>query len=112
MVLKNWLKSHFIPFVDQTLAGQVGTCTRTTTLAYHLSASLYKATVSKNISQPHKGSGNENDVLQIKWATTWQNQQSDYAPSEDSDQTGRIDSDQLGHPPSLIIVFAVRSMGS
>ena len=35
-----------------------------------------------------------------KWATTWQNQQSDCAPSEDSDQPG--------HPPSLIRVFAVR----
>ena len=39
-----------------------------------------------------------------KWAATWQNQQSDCAPSEDSDQPG--------HPPSLIRVFAVRSMGS
>ena len=34
------------------------------------------------------------------WAATWQNQQSDCAPSEDSDQPG--------HPPSLIRVFAVR----
>ena len=33
------------------------------------------------------------------WATTWQNQQSDCAPNEDSDQPG--------HPPSLIRVFAV-----
>ena len=34
------------------------------------------------------------------WAATWQNQQSDCAPSEDSDQPG--------HLPSLIRVFAVR----
>ena len=34
------------------------------------------------------------------WAATWQNRQSDCAPSEDSDQPG--------HPPSLIRVFAVR----
>ena len=34
------------------------------------------------------------------WAATWQNQQSDCAPSEDSDQSG--------HPPSLIRVSAVR----
>ena len=34
------------------------------------------------------------------WAATWQNQQNDYAPSEDSDQPG--------HLPSLIRVFAVR----
>ena len=34
------------------------------------------------------------------WATTWHNQQNDCAPSEDSDQTG--------HPPSLVRVFAVR----
>ena len=33
-----------------------------------------------------------------------QNQQNDCAPSQDSDQSG--------HPPSLIWVFAVRSMGS
>ena len=33
-------------------------------------------------------------ILLMKWATTWQNQQSDCAPSEDSDQPG--------HPPSLI----------
>ena len=38
------------------------------------------------------------------WAATWQNQQSDCAPSEDSDQPG--------HPPSLIRVFAVRLMGN
>ena len=36
----------------------------------------------------------------LKWAVTWQNQQSDCAPSEDSDQSG--------HPPSLIRDFAVR----
>ena len=34
------------------------------------------------------------------WATSWQNQQNDCAPSEDSDQPG--------HPPSLTRVFAVR----
>ena len=34
-----------------------------------------------------------------KWAVTWQNQQSDCVPSEDSDQPG--------HLPSLIRVFAV-----
>ena len=38
------------------------------------------------------------------WATTWQNQQNECTPSKDSDQPG--------HPPSLIRVFAVRSMGS
>ena len=38
------------------------------------------------------------------WAATWQNQQSDFAPSEDSDQPG--------HPPSLISVFAVCLMRS
>ena len=38
------------------------------------------------------------------WAATWQNQQNESAPSEDSDQPG--------HPPSLIRVFAVHSMGS
>ena len=35
------------------------------------------------------------------WAASWQNQQSDCAPSEDSDQPG--------HPPSLIRIFAVRT---
>ena len=36
----------------------------------------------------------------IIWAARWQNQQNGCAPSEDSDQSG--------HPPSLIRVFAVR----
>ena len=36
----------------------------------------------------------------IKWDVTWQNQQNECAPSEDSDQPW--------HPPSLIRVFAVR----
>ena len=35
-----------------------------------------------------------------RWAATWQNQQNGCTPSEDSDQPG--------HPPSLIRVFAVR----
>ena len=34
------------------------------------------------------------------WATSWRNQQSECAPSEDSDQPG--------HPSSLIRIFAVR----
>ena len=38
--------------------------------------------------------------IQMIWAATWQNQQSECAPSEDSDQPR--------HPPSLIRVFAVR----
>ena len=38
------------------------------------------------------------------WDATWQNQQNKCAPSEDPDQPR--------HPPSLIRVFAVRSMGS
>ena len=38
------------------------------------------------------------------WDASWQNQQNDCAPNEDSDQPG--------HPPSLIRVFAVRSIGS
>ena len=36
----------------------------------------------------------------LKWAASWQNQQCGCAPSEDSDQPG--------HPPRLIRVFAVR----
>ena len=42
--------------------------------------------------------------INVKWAASWQKQQTDCAPSEDSDQPG--------HPPSLIRVFVVRSMGS
>ena len=38
------------------------------------------------------------------WATSWQNQQNDLCAQRDSDHPG--------HPPSLIRVFAVRSMGS
>ena len=42
--------------------------------------------------------------VKYKWAVTRQNQQSDCAPSEDSDQPG--------HPPSLIRVFAVHLISS
>ena len=38
------------------------------------------------------------------WTATWQNQQNDCAPREDSDQPG--------YPPSQIRIFAVREMGS
>ena len=38
-------------------------------------------------------------TIKTKWAATWQNQQSECAPSKDSDQPG--------HLPSLIRVFAV-----
>ena len=41
--------------------------------------------------------GNKNYLI---WAASWQNQQCGCAPSEDSNQPG--------HPPSLIRVFAVR----
>ena len=40
-------------------------------------------------------------LLEQLWANAQQNEQSGMAPSEDSDQPG--------HPPSLIRVFAVRS---
>ena len=43
-------------------------------------------------------------VIILKWAASWQNQQNDCAASEDSDQPG--------HPPCLIRVFTVLSMGS
>ena len=39
-------------------------------------------------------------LSKVIWAAAWQNQQSGCAPSEDSDQPG--------HPPSLIRVFAAR----
>ena len=39
----------------------------------------------------------------IKWAATWQNQQSECAPGKDSDEPG--------NPPILIRVFAVHSVG-
>ena len=55
------------------------------------------------------GLSHENKLLNLtdtnnNWAASWQNQQNVCAPSEDSDQTG--------HPPNLIRVFTVRSMGS
>ena len=43
-------------------------------------------------------------MILFTWAASWQNQQNECTPSKDSDQPG--------HLPSLIRVFAVRSMGS
>ena len=42
----------------------------------------------------------ESQKWKTVWDASWQNQQNDCAPSEDSDHPG--------HPPSLISVFAVR----
>ena len=47
-----------------------------------------------------KKESNIRPVYKEIWASTWQNQQNECAPSEDSDQPR--------HPPSLISVFAVR----
>ena len=47
---------------------------------------------------------NNRNTWNIIWAAAWQNQQNECAHSEDSDQPG--------HPPSLIRVFPVRSKGS
>ena len=47
--------------------------------------------------------GVECQFNKLNWAATWQNQLSDCVPSEDSDQPW--------HPPSLIRVFAERSIG-
>ena len=44
------------------------------------------------------------DDVKIIWAATWQNQQNECVPSKDSDHPG--------HPPILIRVFAMHSMGS
>ena len=65
-----WAHSHFVGFVMRRL----------------------KSVALISLLQEHD-SGN-------KLAATWQNQQSECASSEDSDQAG--------HPPSLIRVFAVR----
>ena len=46
----------------------------------------------------------DNSITCTIWAASWQNQQNDCATSKASDQPG--------HPPSLIRVFAVPSMGS
>ena len=50
--------------------------------------------------QPHSIEKFSLKTTFIKWAASWQNQQSECAPSEDSDQPG--------HLPSLIRVFTVR----
>ena len=67
---------------------------------------LYSFWFSFTISEYFVFSDFAHKVCAMKpiWAASWQNQQSGCAPSEDSDQPG--------HLPSLIRVFAVRSMGS
>ena len=58
----------------------------------HVTRVKATATVKVEVHTPLPG--------KLKWAMTWQSQQNDCAPSEDSDQPGR--------PPSLIRVFDVR----
>ena len=54
----------------------------------------------KSSIAPTLKNNEELELYSNKWAATWQNQQSDCAPSKDSDQPG--------HLPSLIRDFAVR----
>ena len=61
----------------------------------HIVGFVMRRLIFEEINQPNATN---------RWAATWPNQQSDCAPSEDSDQPG--------HPPSPIRVFAVRSVGS
>ena len=66
-------------------------------LPYYLSQLMRKRYLS------HRRTAKAQASLRIAltiWAATWQNQQNECAPSEDSDQPG--------HPPGLIRVFAVR----
>ena len=60
---------------------------------FHVTCFLKQVTIAWSIHCIYR-------IIIYVWAATWQNQQSDCAPSEDSDQPG--------HPPSLIRVFAVR----
>ena len=69
-----------------------------TNTIYSCVASEYENVWSKNWEKPYFVVIC-NWIVTI-WAATWQNQQSGCAPSENSDQPG--------HPPSLIRVFAVR----
>ena len=71
--------------------------------------SLCRCVWSKNSDPPWMGTTSISCLVKTNrftllsftiWAATWQNKQSDCAPSEDLDQPG--------HPPSLIRVFAVR----
>ena len=58
---------------------------------------LVQAPVLHGVPELHSSTS---AIVMIIWAATWQNQQNECAPSEDSDQPG--------HPPSLIRVFTVR----
>ena len=76
---------------------QSSTCIIVVLLIRNILAQFYYYLESHVISiSGHKGA--------MIWAATWQNQQNECAPSEDSDQPL--------HPSSLIRVFAVQSMGS
>ena len=68
-----------------------------------LEAELIRIACSSPLGKNRFNQGNDSNWAKewfSRWAPTWQNQQSDCAPSEDSDQPGQ--------PPSLIRVFAVR----
>ena len=73
---------------------------------YTFNIQTLATTISKYLSFSHDiGSIKSNEMhFRDKWATTWQNQENECAPSEDSDQPG--------HPSSLTRVFAEHLMGS
>ena len=62
--------------------------------SFHITCRFAKRKINiPTILQPHRGGG-------YGWATSWQNQENGICTSKDSDQPG--------HPPSLIWVFSVR----
>ena len=90
-----WAHTHFVGFVMSRLIYLLIVC-----LCVH---SMCGNKRLLSFSVPVVGCDTADSILHYYvylWATTWRNQQTECAPSEDSDQPG--------HPPSLIKVFAVR----
>ena len=90
--IKWWALLRHSLYIIGLMSGLSGTCSQNLPHVWAVQDHLIKVP-------------SDNNVLCWKmntstWAATWQNQQNECAPSEDSDQPG--------HPPSLISVFAVR----
>ena len=98
-----WPPASFVLLVLITCIINVINATATDYITMTVEKALHKLTWSKLLQDNFC---NEDAVWTVEyiWATTRQNQQNGCAPSQDSDKPG--------HPPSLIRVFAVRSMGS
>ena len=95
------IRMSSISFADHALNEIQGLISLASVISMELSAtSIIRINLDKSGKRSHSAISRTTLYILGNWAASWQNQQSDCAPSEDLDQPGYL--------PSLMGVFAVR----